>query len=109
MKPLYCAYCQQRCDDAKHPHRLYCSRRCAGLGQPKVSRLMRFLAKVQKSKKGCWLWTEKLNREGYGIFSENHRQTSLARIKQRIYDTRTHSLPDDMIRNSRRQPSGHAK
>lgn len=35
----------------------------------------RFLAKVHKTKEGCWLWTASCYPNGYGMFSMNWRQS----------------------------------
>ena len=39
----------------------------------------RFMGKVSKQDNGCWIWTGKVNREGYGIACIDHNRQSHAR------------------------------
>jgi len=84
---LACKQCGAEICDPKHPERKYCSRRCAGLGQPKLSQTERFWKHVTITPH-CWEWLGKRNRDGYGIYCVTHTETQLAhRMSWRMHYT----------------------
>lgn len=45
----------------------------------------RFIAKIKKSKTGCWLWTGAINSGGYGLFKVDGRVQTASRVSFKIY------------------------
>lgn len=64
-------------------------RRAEGLEE----RLARFLAKVVFTEEGCWLWTGRLNRKGYGEFAADARGIAAHRW---LYKLCVGPIPDEL-------------
>lgn len=55
---------------------------------------LRFMDKVQKDPEtGCWIWTARRNRKGYGEVKANRRKDSAHRVAYRLY---VGPVPDGM-------------
>ena len=54
-------------------------------GNPRVSEVERFMAKVHKAENGCWLWTAYRMRNGYGNFRTPLRHELAHRASYRLF------------------------
>lgn len=55
------------------------------MDEPHASAVLRFLAKISPDSAGCWIWTGRISRNGYGNIPHRHISCSTHRFAWRLF------------------------